>query len=154
MKASQFVDLLRKVIREEVRSVVKEELKSIKPLIAERKAVTQPKPQPQRQRPQAPARTAPIVSFDGPLGDLLNETAQQMYSQPAEEEWPDMNGGAFTAEDAPMMGLGSLLDDEDGFAQPQAARTPTRNFSGDPTAAFMKDYSGVMRSADEYQGRI
>jgi len=35
MKASDFVNLMRKVIREEVRSIVREELKTIKPLLKE-----------------------------------------------------------------------------------------------------------------------
>ena len=32
MKASEFVNLMRKVIRDEVRTIVREELKTIKPL--------------------------------------------------------------------------------------------------------------------------
>ena len=126
MKASDFVKILRKVIREEVRTVVQEELKAFKPVITEVKS----KPIQQQPKPQ-PKRTTPLVTFDGALADILNETAQSMAASPAEEEWPDMNGGLMTSEHAQ-------------HSRPQARH----DFSGDPTAAYMKDYSSVMKAAD------
>ena len=134
MKAAQFIKILRQVVREEVRTVVKEELKTLKPLISE---VKQPTPRKQTQPAKAPR--IPTVSLEGPLGDILRETAESFYHQPQQEEWSELGGGTFTSEtiedtqayhnEAPLMG----------------------SMSGDPTAMFVKDYSKVMRAADNYQ---
>ena len=83
MKGSEFVNLMRKVIREEVRAIVKEELKAFKPVIVESKTVTNyeaPKAKETAYRPQLPQPTkkAPVVTIDRVLGELLNETAQSM----------------------------------------------------------------------------
>ena len=73
MKATQFVELMRKMIREEVTKVVRTEMGS---LIAESKQTTKtavvPKP--------LPKRTTPLIHFDegDMLGSLLNETAVSM----------------------------------------------------------------------------
>ena len=72
MKATQFVELMRKMIREEVTKVVRTEMGS---LIAESKQVkTAAAPRP------LPKRTTPLVHFDEGemLGSLLNETAVSM----------------------------------------------------------------------------
>ena len=141
MKGSEFIQILRKVIREEVRTVVKEELKAFKPVIVENKSKVTKFEAPQRPVAQAPKpkRVIPTMpTINGALGDILNETAQSMYNNPEEEEWPDMNGGPVTMDSMPgMMGMQSA----------NVGRAEAMN--GDPTAAFMKDYSGLMKSADE-----
>ena len=149
MKASDFVNLMRKVIREEVRSIVREELKTIKPLLKETKSTTmQPASIPQVKQKPIQKRTTPIVSFDGPLGDLLNETATSMMNESyQEEEWPDLNGGALTADHAQMgvqsmASLSALMDDD--------APLPEAGGYSDPTRAFMKDYSAVLKAADQH----
>jgi hypothetical protein len=148
MKASDFVNLMRKVIREEVRAIVREELKTIKPLLKETKSTTmQPASIPQVKQKPIQKRTTPIVSFDGPLGDLLNETATSMMNESYEEEWPDMNGGALTADHAQMgvqsmSSLSALMDDD--------APLPEVSGYSDPTRAFMKDYSAVLKAADAH----
>ena len=84
MKATALVQLMRKVVREEVRSVIQEELTEIlkeglQSTITEIKGPTKtttPKSIKSAPAPKPPKRTTPIVSFDGPLGDLLNETGQ------------------------------------------------------------------------------
>jgi hypothetical protein len=147
MKGSEFVNLMRKVIREEVRAIVKEELKAFKPVIVESKTVTNyeaPKAKETAYRPQLPKPTkkAPVVTIDGVLGELLNETAQSMYNDPnwsaEQEEWPDMNNGPVTMDNMPgMMGM--------RMQQPQKASV---DFTGDPTAVFMKDYSQILKQAN------
>jgi hypothetical protein len=81
MKASQFVELLRKMIREEVTKVVRNEMGT---LIAESKQTQTPAPRP------LPKRTTPLVHFDDSdiMGSLLNETKQAMSNPMAfgEEE--------------------------------------------------------------------
>ena len=157
MKASEFVNLMRKVIREEVRTIIKEELKDLKkPVIRESaKAQTQPAAIPQVKQKQVQKRTVSPVMFEGPLGDLLNETYESMIAQPhEEEEWPDMNGGQpmtsqmFAGMEAgDGMSLNSLMSDD----------SPLPEMGGgysDPTSQFIKDYSGVMKAADAHQGKV
>ena len=152
MKASDFVNLMRKVIREEVRSIVREELKTIKPLLKE---TTQqgfkaglPAAAPKAATPtRKPAITPP--TFEGPLAGLLNETYESMINEPMQDdEWPDMNGGALTADHAQMgvqsmSSLSAMMDDD----------SPLPDMGGykDPTRAFMKDYSAVLKAADGHR---
>jgi len=139
MKGSEFIQILRKVIREEVRTVVKEELKAFKPVIVENKSKVTKFEAPQRPVVQAPRRTMPTMpTINGALGDILNETAQSMYNNQEDEEWPDMNGGPVTMESMPAM-----------MSMQPANVGRAEAMNGDPTAAFMKDYSGLMKSADE-----
>lgn len=139
MKASKFVEVLRKVIREEVRSVVKEELKALKPVIAETKKQVPIK----KQAP--PKRTTPLVTIDGVIGDLLRETATSLQNQNIEDEWPDMNGGPLSSQ------MFAADINEDGFAQPQQRDPGTyERMNGDPTSMFIKDYSKVMKAANDH----
>lgn len=138
MKATEFVNLIRKVIREEVRVIVKEELKAFKPVIVESKGTTVQKGLPPLQtKIQMPARKTNIPTFEGALASILNETAQSMMEAPqaAEyDEWPEMGAGPMTMNDVPA-GMDSAISR-------QAA------MSGDPTAAFMKDYSSTLKKAE------
>jgi len=149
MKASQFVELLRKVIREEVRTVVKEELKPLKSLLAERQSVGAApikKPSQPTQKFINNVRTAPPKpAFSGPLSSILNETAASMFNtnDSETEEWPDMNNGILTADDAPMSMM-SMFNDNDDLPS-----SGPMDMSGDPTRAFMKDYSTVLSKANE-----
>jgi hypothetical protein len=149
MKASEFINLMRKAIREEVRVVIKEELKAIKPLL-EQSRVTKPstvtklstapkvlvKPTPK------PQRTTPLVTMDQGLASLLNEGDGFGDT----EEWPDMNGGPMTSD---QYGMGSDFGEfgMNGFAQqPQHAHQPSTPMR-DP---LMRDYSGIMKAAEQH----
>lgn len=91
MKLSQFKSMLRELIREEVQTAVRTEIKKLN----EGKQVT-PKP---NQALQVNRRTTPLVTLDEPftnvggtLGALLNETAQSMAGfdeESAEQANPD-----------------------------------------------------------------
>lgn len=135
MKGSEFINLMRKVIREEVRTVVREELKTIKPLLMEKQQPTVTK-KPTPTTFARPQRTKPLVQFEGPLKSILEETARSMQFAPSEEEeeWPEMNMGMMTSEDVPA----------------SMGRTNMRvAMSNDPTEAFMKDYSKVLKTAEQ-----
>ena len=138
MKATEFVNLIRKVIREEVRVIVKEELKAFKPVIVESKSTTIQKGLPPLQtKIQMPARKTNIPTFEGALASILNETAQSMMETPqaAEyDEWPEMGDGPVTMDNIPGA-MGSSI-------------TRQAAMSGDPTAAFMKDYSSTLKKAE------
>jgi hypothetical protein len=158
MKGLEFISLIRKVIREEVRTAIKEELKSLKPIIAENatksvKPKTPPPPQTQQRQIQ---RTTPLVTLEGPLGDILRETAESLHtngnyvneSYGETEDWPDMNNGAsYGSDDVPM----TMMSQIEPTNQRQSSMS---SFDADPTAMFVKDYSGVMKAADAHQGKI
>ena len=160
MKASEFVNLMRKVIRDEVRTIVREELKTIKPLLketAQQGLNTSFKQGLPAKTPKvaAPTRKPSIKppTFEGPLASLLNETYESMLNEghQEEEEWPDMNGGALTADHAQvgvqsMSSLSAMMDDD--------APLPDASGYGDPTRAFMKDYSAVLKAADRAGGNV
>ena len=96
MKLSQFKNMLRELIREEVRSAVKQELR----------VLTEQKIQPKKQQPtrvSTPQRTTPLVVLDepfqsvgGPIGDLLQETAASMqgFGEDVEGANPDFPMGS------------------------------------------------------------
>ncbi len=97
MKLSQFKSMLRELIREEVQTAVRTEIKKLN----EGKQFKQPSEKP-NQALQVNKRTTPLVTLDepfttvgGPLGDLLNETAQSMagFGEEVEEQAnPDFGG--------------------------------------------------------------
>jgi len=64
MKGSEFINLMRKVIREEVRTVVKEELKALKPLLMEKQQPTVTKKPP----------TLPIIGRSMPIAVLSSKS--------------------------------------------------------------------------------
>ena len=99
MKLSQFKSMLRELIREEVTYAVKRELKTLTESKTPTKQATTKK-----APAYVPQRTSPLVTLDepftnvgGPLGDLLNETAQNMAgfgSEAVEQANPDFPGGS------------------------------------------------------------
>lgn len=84
MKADTFVKLLRKVIREEVQAVVREELGILleapdpKPVVAETKQTTVKNSMVESIKPAKPTQPAKPTSFtnNNILNQMLNETAQ------------------------------------------------------------------------------
>lgn len=143
MNAKNFMSILRKVIREEVRTAVRLEVKQ---LLQEQQKSQLPK---QAKQVAQQKRPSPVV-FDGPLSSILNETAQSMYSSPAEQEaWQDIGGGTFTADSAESFGLSALMNQETAVAD-----SAPSHFSGDPTMAFIKDYSSVMKAADKFSNKV
>ena len=99
MKLGQFKNMLRELIREEVRSAVKQELR----------VLTEQKVQPKQKQPAyKPQRTTPLVTLDepfgvasnSPFGQLLQETAANMagFGGEAEEANPDFPMGATGTE--------------------------------------------------------
>jgi hypothetical protein len=150
MKAADFAQILRKLIKEEIRSVIREELKSaLTPVLLEQKRMKGQSTQARQPIPlpkQKPSKDFGIT-MNGPLGDILRETANDLRSgksapiqESAGNEWGSM--GHFDAGDA--MNFGHQMDDEDFGSSAQ--------FSNDPTAAFIKDYSGVLNSSYEKSG--
>ena len=97
------LDAFRKIIREEVRGVIKEELSLIMSTpITETKIVKKPVVEQKVQKPsfselvneEVVQQKQPTFEPTGnPMLDILNETA-------AAGEWRNINGGGYTAQDA------------------------------------------------------
>ncbi len=144
MKATEFVNIMRKVIREEVRSIIKEELKPLKLMVEGKTATTQintvtkQAPQPVKKKVVPPQ----IKGIKGPLADILAETYMAMqqeapYEDP-EAEWPSMDE-MFTSKHVPPSFMPQQTISQN---EVRAAMT------GDPTQALMKDYSSLLKKAD------
>lgn len=133
MKASEFVKVLRKVIREEVRAVVKEEIKLIKPVILE---AVRGQNNPKAVVSKKQSRAQPLVtmeSLDGMLSEGVFDT----------EEWPDMNGGPMTSDifaSNSDFGIAGFTPQQ---VQPQRGSVGMK----DP---LLKDYSQVLKAADAH----
>jgi len=97
------IEAFRKIIREEVRSVIKEELSLIMQTpITETKVVQKPVVEQKQTRPslselteepQPQQPTKPLFEGVGALADVLNQTH-------AEGGWRNINGGGYNAQDA------------------------------------------------------
>jgi hypothetical protein len=150
MKTSDFIKIMRKVVRDEVRTVIQEELRSIKPILNESATKTVRVKQATEPSLQSAKTKMPAIktTFTGPLKDILNQTAQSMLNESYEDdEWPDMNQGALTSEDAQvgissMSSLATMLNDD--------APLPQTHNTSDPTRVFMKDYSAVLKAAEQH----
>lgn len=97
------IEAFRKIIREEVRSVIKEELSLImqtpitetkvvqKPVVEQKQ--TKPSLSELTEEPQPQQPTKPLFEGVGALADVLNQTH-------AEGGWRDINGGNMTAQNS------------------------------------------------------
>lgn len=120
MKLSQFKSMLRELIREEVQTAVRTEMKKLN----EGKQST-PKPD---KALQINKRTTPLVTLDepfttvgGPLGDLLNETAQSMGAfgdETVEQANPDFPTIGSSATDVFVRDYSSVLKRSEELSNP------------------------------------
>jgi hypothetical protein len=158
MDTKSFTSLLRKIIREEVRSAVREEMKT---LLNERKTDHKQVIQHGSRLHQMTEKNPYDITFsaksakptkpkqfvkDSMLNDLLNETA--LSSAEIEQEWPTMN---FQSEMAQAYGSG------------QTAVAPPTDFDHRPVNmdnpavvatvdAMTRDYSALMKAIDKKKG--
>ena len=120
MKLSQFKSMLRELIREEVQTAVRTEIKKLN----ESKQST-PKPD---KALQVNRRTTPLVTLDepfanigGPLGDILSETAQSMagFGDESEEQInPDFPTIGSSATDMFVRDYSSVLKRSEELSNP------------------------------------
>lgn len=133
MNTKDFVKVLRTVIREEVRSAVREELKSV---LTESKVKKQPT-QAKTQQPQKKSLTGNPL-----LDQVLNETKlTSEFRQSADVGYDDF--GSFTTNNIQAQTAPSMMDMDiqDDYESP----LPEMN----PGMPFMKDYSQLMKRADQ-----
>jgi hypothetical protein len=152
MKAVDFAKILKEVIKKEVRTVIREELKSAlgqipQPSRAPRSAnemfLSNPKPKP--TAPIKPMVKTGNIGLDSILAETANAIRSGQVSIIEEDSYPDM-GGMFTADQAQGFGYMNQGYDSDIPAMP--AVNPN-----DPTSVFIKDYSQVLKKAEEIHNK-
>jgi len=153
MKADTFIKLLRKVIREEVQAVVREELgllleaPSSKPVVAETKKTTVKNSMVESIRPAKPTQPSKPMTFtnNNILNDILNETRQT-------NEWQslgNMDSSMAAGFSGPMMNEVQVVNSVD---QMLASTRP----AGDINAVkidVVPDFSALM-SKMKQEGQI
>ena len=148
------IEAFRKIIREEVRSVIKEELSLIMQTpITETKVVQKPVVEQKTQRPslselteepQPQQLTKPLFEGVGALADVLNQTH-------AEGGWRNINGGSMTAQDAVGFaggmpgGATKVVDSVDAMLAGKQGVTDINQVSIDA----VPDFSGLMGKMKE-----
>ena len=149
------IEAFRKIIREEVRGVIKEELSLIMQTpITETKVVQKPVVEQKTQRPslselteepqQPQQQTKPLFEGVGALADVLNQTH-------AEGGWRNINGGSMTAQDAVGFaggmpgGATKVVDSVDAMLAGKQGVTDINQVSIDA----VPDFSGLMGKMKE-----
>ena len=125
MKKSELRLIIKKIVREEVATAIKE-------VITELKKPTQQisKPKPQTQN----------YSKNKVLNDVLNETAQG-------EDWKQMGGDKFTSERMNELVGGGYGDMINGNSNVPVT------VDGQSADFLKKDYRGLMKAIDKKQGK-
>ena len=154
METKSFFNALRKLIREEVQSAVRTEMKRV--LNEQRIAPKQVIDHGIRMSEQAvrPAKPKTFVK-DPMLNDLLNETAAAPAIQ---QEWPTMD---FKSEMAQAFGGMRSAGMDMSYSTPAIA--PMQDINGAPVNinnekvatvvnAMTKDYSALMKAIDKKKG--
>ena len=151
MKAKSFISSLRKVIREEVKSAVREEITNLLTgKVANKKAPSTLK---EKVLSDFSTSSKPVkqanYSSNPVLNDILNETAN---TPTPVEEYPTMGGKPFDSNNlANMFGYGDM--------QPQATVQNMAPKGVNPehvptevANALTRDYSGLMKAIDKKKG--
>ncbi len=141
MKTKEFIQSLRKLIREEVRAAVRDELSGI---INESIKAQKPKQQSQPQQQYKKPSNSNFNTGNATLDEILAETIVPRgfggESGPAVSDYTDMH---FTTNDVPQS-LSTIVSDED---------LPITTGYSDPTMMFVKDYSAIMNKANQIGGK-
>jgi hypothetical protein len=152
------IEAFRKIIREEVRDVIKEELSLIMSTpVTETKVVQKPVVEQKTQRPslselteepQPQQPTQPLFEGAGAIASILNQTH-------AEGGWRNINGGGYSAQDAVGFqggmpgGETKVVKSVDEMMASQPKTSDINQISIDA----VPDFSGLMGKMKE-QGKI
>jgi hypothetical protein len=156
MNTKEFVQVLRKIIKEEVKSAVKEALRDVSTDNLIESVVSTPKPE-YNYKPKA--KPAPKQFTKDPLlNSLLNETAASGYTIPSVtnyndyNEWPtmEMNNLNVGSNYSSIMGSPKFVDNRkidatpDGIS-PQAVPEEVKS-------ALTRDYRSLMKAINKKKG--
>ena len=145
MKTEGFVKLLRKIIREEVRNVVKTELKPLLNEVRHNKQDINLKNVAPKSKPVTKSNTNKQFVKDPVLNEMLNETASNPLAMT--EEWPSMDFKADMAE-AFSGGQQSLTTTGINGERVDMSNEKVATAVGNMT----KDYSALMKAIDKKKG--
>lgn len=157
MNTKEFVQVLRKIIKEEVKSAVTEAIRDMSTDNLIESVVSKPKPEynykPKKQSVQKQFTKDPL------LNSLLNETAASGYSIPAEtnyndySEWPtmDMNNLNVGSNYSSIMGSPKFVDNRKIDATP-AGINPNA-VPEEVKSALTRDYRSLMKAIDKKKGK-
>lgn len=156
MKAADFAKILQEIIKKEVRTVIREELKSALSGISQAPRPSRApqnvnemflsNPKPKINKPIKPMVKTGNVGLDSILAETANSIRQGQASMIPDDEYADM-GSMFTSDQAQGFGYNAMEYDSDN-----SNTVPSYN-PNDPTSAFIKDYSQVLKKAEEIHNR-
>lgn len=154
MKAVDFAKILKEIIKKEMRTVIREELKSAlgnisqapRPSRAPQNAneMFLSNPKPIINKPMKPMIKTGNITLDNILAETANSIRQGQSSMIPDEEYADM-GSMYTSDQAQGFGYGSIDQDETDTVMPYNPN--------DPTSAFIKDYSHILKKAEEIHNK-
>lgn len=157
MNTKEFVQVLRKIIKEEVKSAVKEAIRDVSTDNLIESVVTQPKPE-YNYKPVKKQPVAKQFTKDPLLNSLLNETAASGYSIPSEtdyndfNEWPtmEMNNLNVGSNYASIMGSPKFVDNRKIDATP--AGVNPNSVPEEVKSALTRDYRSLMKAINKKKG--
>lgn len=154
MNTKDFVQVLRKIIKEEVKSAVSEAIRDISTdrLIENTIKPSEPvydyKPKPKKTVVQKQFTKDPL------LNSLLNETAQTSSPIPLEHndysEWPTMEGPSMNTNFASIMGNPRFVDNRKIDATPDGV--PPQAVPEEVKSALTRDYRSLMKAINKKKG--
>jgi hypothetical protein len=147
MNSKDFLQTLRKVIREEVQVAVRSEFTKFSHALNESKPATQDTSYTQTMK-RKPVTKKQFTS-NSSLNDLLNETSgfsKQELNYNDFEEWPTMSMGAFGSNSTPKASVIPTVD-------LAGNRVDANNLPDDVVSALTKDYSALMKAIDKKKGK-
>ena len=150
MNTKDFVQVLRKIIKEEVKSAVKEAISDINTnSLLENVTIDPPKEYRTSSKKSASNKQ---FTKDPLLNSLLNETAQAGAYIPAEEgsefdEWPTMKMNSY----ASLMGSPKFVDNKKIDATPDGINP--NSVPEEVKGALTRDYRSLMKAIDKKKGK-
>ena len=148
MNTKQFIAVLRKVVREEVKQALREQLKD-----AYKQRIVKPAPKSATSIVEVSEKAVKrLPRFGGPVADILNETLAAMLHNPDINAHEDLQGHQHNTQgEWPSLGTSPMTSqvfahsEQDGFAHTDLPTTT----GDDPTLAFVKDYRAVTARAKQ-----
>lgn len=156
MKAVDFAKVLKEIIKKEMRTVIREELKSAfnnasqipqtsrAPQNANEMFLSNPKPKINKQT--KPMIKTGNVGLDSILAETANSIRNGVTAGIPNDDYPDMEG-MYTSNQAQGFGYAAM-----DYNNEESSTIPSFN-SNDPTSAFIKDYSQVLKKAEEIHNK-
>lgn len=153
MNTKDFVQVLRKIIKEEVKSAVKEAIRDMSTDNLVESVVSKPE---YNYKPSKKLVTKQFVK-DPLLNSLLNETAANRGSIPAEtlvhddySDWPTMESSGMNTNFASIMGSPRFVDNKKIDATPNGIHPNA--VPEEVKSALTRDYRSLMKAINKKKG--